>query len=533
MASVIGNEVPFTLLQAMAELSEEGLYRGLTHLQAAEFLYETSLFPERVYTFKHALTHEVAYGSLLHERRRALHARIVGALEALAGDRLAEQVERLAHHALRGEVWDKAFTYFHQAGTKMEAHAAYREAVTCFERALETLQYLPHERHMLEQTIDLRLELRQALVALSDFEHGFDHLREAEILAESLDDYQRLGRVYAFMTHYFGRIGNYPQALEYGQRAHALAVASGNVIDQASVHTYLGQIYHTLGDYRRALDCMRQSIASLQGELLYARHGLLFDSVWSRIWLVRCLAELGAFPDAFIYSQDAVQIAQSADHLLSVVYAQYELGSLATEQGDLSRAIPLLEHALASCRTADLFLWLPGITSCLGLAYARRGRITDALPLLDETVELLRSSRRADTLNMTTRLIEAYLRGGCLNHAFQLAEHDLRVSRDRQEQGWQAHVLHLLGDIAMHRDPPEIDQAEIHYQQALSLANELGMRPLQAHCHRGLGTLYRQTGQAEQARAELTTAIDMYRDMEMDFWLPETETALVAVEGKA
>jgi tetratricopeptide (TPR) repeat protein len=134
---------------------------------------------------------------------------------------------------------------------------------------------------------------------------------------------------------------------------------------------------------------------------------------------------------------------------------------------------------------------------------------------------------------MTTRLIEAYLLGGCLNHAFQLAERDLRVSRDRQEQGWQAHVLRLLGDIAMHRDPPDTTQAETHYQQALTLSNELGMRPLQAHYHRGLGGLYSQTGQMEQARAELSTAIDLYREMEMTFWLPETEAALAEVEGKA
>ena len=107
-AAVIGMEVPLALLQAIAELPEETLHRGLTHLQAAEFLYETRLFPEHAYTFKHALTHEVAYRSLLQERRRALHTQIVEALETLAGDRLADQVERLADHAVRGEVWDKA-----------------------------------------------------------------------------------------------------------------------------------------------------------------------------------------------------------------------------------------------------------------------------------------------------------------------------------------------------------------------------------------------------------------------------------------
>src|SRR5262249_45226598 len=124
-AAVIGTEVPLPLLQAIAELPEDAMYHGLAHLQAAEFLYETRLFPEREYTFKHALTHEVAYASLLQEQRRALHARIVESLESLAGDRVAEQVERLAHHALRGEVWEKALAYCRQAGEKAMTRSAH------------------------------------------------------------------------------------------------------------------------------------------------------------------------------------------------------------------------------------------------------------------------------------------------------------------------------------------------------------------------------------------------------------------------
>ena len=167
-AAVIGTEVPLPLLQAIAEMPEEALHRSLAHLQAAEFLYETRLFPEREYTFKHALTHEVAYGSLLQERRRALHARIVEALEALAGDRVAEQVERLAHHALRGEVWDKALAYCRQAGEKAMARSAHREAVGYFEQALSALAHLPETRDTREQAIDLRFALRTALLPLGE-----------------------------------------------------------------------------------------------------------------------------------------------------------------------------------------------------------------------------------------------------------------------------------------------------------------------------------------------------------------------------
>jgi tetratricopeptide (TPR) repeat protein len=129
-------------------------------------------------------------------------------------------------------------------------------------------------------------------------------------------------------------------------------------------------------------------------------------------------------------------------------------------------------------------------------------------------------------------LSEAYGRAGRVDEALNQAQRSLELAREHKEHGHEAYVRRLLGDIAAHRDPPDIDQAETHYQQALALANELGMRPLQAHCHRGLGTLYSQTGQSEPARAELSTAIEMYRDMDMTFWLPETEAVLAEVERR-
>jgi predicted ATPase len=171
-AAVIGTEVLFPLLQVIAELPEDTFHRSLTHLQAAEFLYETRLFPDHEYTFKYALTHEVAYSSLLQERRRVLHARIVEALEALAGDRVTKQVERMAQHAMRGEQWDKALVYCRQAGEKALARMAHREAVGFFEQALSALTHLPETRATREQAIDLRLALRSALFPSGDFGRG-------------------------------------------------------------------------------------------------------------------------------------------------------------------------------------------------------------------------------------------------------------------------------------------------------------------------------------------------------------------------
>src|SRR5882724_1167295 len=229
-AAVIGMEVPLPLLQAIVERPEAALHRGLAHLQAAEFLCETRLFPDHEYTFKHALTHEVTYGSLLQERRRTLHARIVEALEALTGDRVAEQVERLAHHALRGEVWEKALAYGRQAGEKAIARSASREALGYFEQALRPLQHLPERRDTREQAIDLRLALRSALLPSNDSRRILAYLCEAEVLAAAIDDHRRLGHISGYLSVQFRNTGAYDQAIAAGQRALALAASGGDTV---------------------------------------------------------------------------------------------------------------------------------------------------------------------------------------------------------------------------------------------------------------------------------------------------------------
>ena len=533
-AAVIGTEVPFALLQAIAELSEEELRRGLGHLQAAEFLYETSLFPELEYTFKHALTHEVAYGGLLQERRRALHARIVAASERLSADRLPEQAERLAQHAFRGEVWDKAVAYGRQAGTRAQTRSALREAVACFEQAVAALTHLPESRAMQEQAIDLRFDLRNALWALGEFGQMLDYLREAATLAEALDDQPRLGRVAVYMCRYFREIGDHNSAVESGHHALAVAETLGDFSLQVVANQYLGVAYHTLGDYRRAMGFLRKNVESLAGDLLRQYIGLTgVPAVNSRAWLVRCLAELGAFPEGIAYGEEMVRIAEAVDHPNSRIHEYLSVGFLSLRQGDFSRAIPVLERCLELCRVYDILLRIPDTASALGCAYACAGRVAEALPLLEEAEQ--RDAAMGTTGGHSLRVgyvSEAYLLAGRLQEAVQLAGRALDLARAHKERGHEAWALRLLGEIAAHQDPPEIEPAEHHYRQALALAEELGMRPLQAHCHLGLGTLYAKTGQREQARAELSTAIEMYRAMEMTFWLPQAEAALAEVEGR-
>jgi class 3 adenylate cyclase/tetratricopeptide (TPR) repeat protein len=534
-AAVIGTEVPLALLQTIAELPEVALHSGLAHLQAAEFLYEARLFPEPEYTFKHALTHEVAYGSLLLERRRVMHAHIVVALEALAGDRLTEHVERLAHHALRGEVWDKALTYFRQAGEKAMVRSAHREAVGYFEQAFSTLPHLPETRDTREQAIDLRLALRLALQPFGDLRRLQTYLREAEALAEALDDPRRLGTVSIRLSFDCFLMGVYDQAITAAQRALALATVSADVVPQALAHYHLGKAYQAQGDYRRAVDCLRQTVTFLDGPRRYERFGEAFvPAVMARFWLAECYAHLGTFAEGWAFGNEGLRIAEVVAHPGSLMFASWGIGRLALHQGGLHSALPQLERAVGIAQDADYPGYFPQIAATLGAAYSMAGRFADAMPLLMQVREWIRAMDRGGYPALFTLfsllVAEAYMLASRLDEARALAERGLTLARTHQERGRQAVALHLLSEIAARCEPPEQGQAEAYYRQALTLAKELSMRPLVAHCHLGLGKLYAQSRRRAEARAELSAAVELYRAMDMTFWLPQTEVALAQVE---
>jgi class 3 adenylate cyclase/tetratricopeptide (TPR) repeat protein len=528
-AAVIGTEVPWPLLQAIADTSEEALYRRLAQLQAAEFLYETSLFPEHAYTFKHALTHEVAYGGLLQEQRRFLHGRLVEALEALAGDRLDDQVERLAHHALRGEMWDKALAYGRQAGDKAQTRSAYREAVVCYEQALGASAQVSESRATTEQVIDLHLGLRTALNVLGEAPGRlFDHLRRAETLAQTCGDPLRLGLVYVDMGANCWLLGDAERAIDYGQRALALAATLGHVGLQARAHYILGQAYYDVGDYARAVESLGQNVEMLQGELLSERFGANGSvAVGSRAWLNWCHAELGAFMEGFAMAEEGLQIAETVNSPFSLGDACNGVSALYLRQGDVQRAIPVLERGMGLCQSWHIPLFLTWQAGALGVAYALEGRVAAGLALAEHGMELAMARGRARVLPlMVSRLSEAYLLAGRLEEARQRAVQAVELARQYKQRGWQAWALWLLGESTASQASPEGESAAGHYRQALALAEALGMRPLQAHCHRGLGTLYARQGQQEQARTALSTAIELYRAMEMRFWLPQAEATL-------
>jgi class 3 adenylate cyclase/tetratricopeptide (TPR) repeat protein len=515
-AAVIGTDVPFALLRAIADVPEAALHRSLAHLQAAEFLYETRLFPEPEYTFKHALTHEVAYGSLLLERRRGLHARLVEAIEALAPDRVGEQVvEHLAHHALRGEVWDKAVTYCQQAGARANDRAAFREAVAFFEQAFQTLAHLPEHGDTRVLAIELRLALGGSLNQLGEHGRCLALLGEAEALARALDDRARLGRVLARMTFILWATGDHDGAMAAGQQALALAAALGDSALQVETSQRLGQVYLSIGDFGRAAELLRLNVEAAD------RESSTPSTDWrinSRAWLADTLRNLGAFAEGRRHGEEALRLATLEGRANTPLVAHGCLGNLYLAHGDLEQAIRVLEQGLALCRASGSGTNLRTIAASLGYAYALQGRLAEGRALLEEASSVtIRTGALRGHAHRVTWLSEVCRLTGHGEEAWQHARQALDIARQQKARGDEAFALHQLGVVQTHADPPDATPAEAHYQQALALAEELGMRPPVAHCHLGLGRLYGQTGRGEQARAALTTAIDLYRTMDMTF----------------
>jgi len=295
-----------------------------------------------------------------------------------------------------------------------------------------------------------------------------------------------------------------------------------------------GRRLHAQGDYQRAIDCLGQTVAALDGARRRERSGQVFlPTVQSHAWLAWCHADLGTFAEGRALVDEGLRVAEAVAHPASLMMASWGIGLLAFRQGDLPRALPRLEQSVNICQDADLPLWFPWIAPALGAAYTLGGRIADAVPLLTQAIE---QTTAMDMIAMQAlchlSLGEAHALAGRLEEAYALAERALALAREHHERGNEAYALRLLGEIAARREPSQRDQAQARYRQALALAEELGMRPLVAHCHLALGTLSATIGRRAEARTEPSTAIDLYRAMDMRFWLPQAEVALAQLEAR-
>ena len=296
---------------------------------------------------------------------------------------MAEQVERLAHHALRGEVWDKALAYCRQAGARAHDHAAFHEAVASFEQALQALEYLHEHRDTRVLALDLRLSLVRSLNALGEYGRCLALLGEAEVLARALDDRARLGRVLAPMVVVLRMTGDLDGAMAAGQQALALAAELDESVLQMQATYNLGTAYYTIGDFGRAAELLLRTVEAADRE---AGTPSTDVRIQSQAWLARSLSALGAFAEGRRHGEEALRFATLAGRGITPIVAHSRLGHLYLAQGDLAHASRVLEQCLALCRASGNRNQLHTIVAGLGYAYALQGRLAEGRALLEEGI---------------------------------------------------------------------------------------------------------------------------------------------------
>ena len=351
--------------------------------------------------FAHDRIREVAYGRLLAPRRRLLHRAVAEALETAGSgpghatdvpprDRLGEQIEQLAHHALRGELWEKAVHYLRQAGTKAAARSALHDAQVCFAQALDALEPLPESRTNLEQAFEIRLELRPVLIQLGEYRQTLERLREAEALAERLNDDHRRGRVGAFMTNIHSRLDEPDEALVSGSRALEIAGRLGDLRLRILATTYLAQAHYYRGEYVRVVELATDNLAAMPLDWVYEFFGgSQPPSVNDRFRLLGSLAHLGRFAEAAVHEAEVIRLAGPTRHAYTVGLAYHAAGTLHLVKGDWATAHALIERQIAVLRTGNIVGELPTALAYSARALAYLGDATEALNRLRECEQLL------------------------------------------------------------------------------------------------------------------------------------------------
>ena len=526
-ASVIGKDVPFALLQTIADSSEDDLRRALGHLQAAEFLYEASIFPDLEYTFKHALTHEVAYGSVLQDRRRRLHARIVEAIEALYPERLAEHVERLALHASRAQAWEQAIAYGRQAGLKAHARCSYAQAAKYLEEALDAVSRLSDDVRRSEAAFDVRYELASALSPLGDHPRCLALIDEALDLAHGLGDRRRIAVAASRKGNVLCLTGDPAGGLPFARDALRAAEGLDDPLLRVRLDWYLGLALQLLGDFPRAIDAFRDAVALLPGDLLRQHPGGPGQppGLTAQSWLAFCLAEQGAFDEALELGEQASAAAEALGLAYSIGMAAWGYAYATMLRGELSKAVTVSDRVAAICAHAGIPQLVTSWSASLGYARVLSGDVVEGVSTLQYSRDTIANNRYMEA-QFLAWLAHGQALAGRFPEALASVHTALDLAQRGSQRGQEAWALRILGEVALLATPGDANLAADYFRKAADLGTELRMRPTVAHCHLGLGRLYRQTGKSDQAQEHLTIATTMYREMDMRFYLDQAEAEM-------
>lgn len=513
-ASIVGEEITPGLLQAITDLPGQVLVGLLADLERADFVNQDHTASSERFVFRHALTHEVAYSSLLYSTRQALHARLVSAIEDQYRDRLEEHIDKLAHHAVHGELWSKAINYLRLAGNKALERSAYTAARIPFEQAIAILEKQPRTPENAKLGIDIRLMMRAIFGATGDYDRLDRYLLEAEALAESIGDSLRLAQVNVAKALTSNFRGDLDASIQCGVRARDLAGNIGNHTVSLAATVYIGQARMWRGDFKQAVDLLDGN-SWTKGALRHER--IITTGTTSVLWLGMLgasAAYLGDFARAALICKEACGIADEGRRPYDVALAYWYAGFVASHQGDVCKALIALEHAWGVCNSNQVYSLVPILGTTLGYTYALSSRKADGIKHLEQAVGFSCKANfaYAEAWSTTYRGF-ANAVAGQYAHTFKDANRALELARNHKFRAVEAAALRLLGEYYLHGATRDAIVAEVQYALGSEIASELGLRPELAHCLRGLAEARFTLGRSGEAQIALERSRKLCNEM--------------------
>ncbi len=486
-ASALGSRFSQLVLHRMFADQSAAAFQGqLARLRAAGLL-RRDRFADGEDGFAHALIQEVTYNGLPRQRRRDLHAGIVGTIAAIDTEYVAEQAETMAFHALRGEVWDAVAVHARRAGQRAAGRSAYREAAAFFEQAIAAYEHLPTSAHALTEQIDLRFELRNSLFPTSGIGRSLVYSQQAEWLALQLGDNHRLGWATAFHARDLTLLGRPSEALHVARRALDVAGADDDMV--ATIQSYIALAGYYRGDYTQSATTMRTLVETVERRDRMRRLGMPGPAaVFFRGWLAWALARLGRAEEAEAATIVMRQLAEESTQPLCVTVAHLGWGFTLTHAGRLEEAREELQAGMDLCRRWEFFAWFTNIASCLGHVLSRLGECEAGIDLLEQAIARTRASGiLVSHAHELAWLAEALDRKGDHAEAVRQAEAAIAVARSHEERGNEALARVVLAEALMNTgDAPE---SLIQFRASLGAATECRMAPLIVRCRAGLSVL--------------------------------------------
>jgi len=536
VASVIGRDFAYRILQTITGMQQE-LKSCLLNLQELEFIYEKSLFPELEYIFKHALTQEVAYNSLLLKRRKEIHDRIGKAIEELYADRLEEFYEILAHHYSRAENLEKAYQYLRLSSIKAGLRSSWWESVGLGREAIDVLRRMPDTDENKRRNVEIRLLLSGPMTPLGFPADALQIIEEGARLAEELGDSRSLANLWGTMSMYHNMRGDALQAYEFSEKAFQAAERSGDVELVATNGFELITACHTRREFSRVVEVAPRILELVEKAQMQRRCDLgkyLNFNLYSGIlaWYGLALAYLGDFDRGQAMCERACHFAEEIGNMPASAFAEGGYMGLLIAKGDGKHALEHIEKMIRYAEQAQQLALLWMATTFLGHAYYLLGDLDAAREQFERRLENYRSTEYAWFLSFNyCGLAMVYLDCGDLKNARSNIEETLTVSQRDGDRMYAGPATVALGSLVGKAEPSQSARAEEYILQGIKMIEELKVKPYLAEGYLALGELYADTGQEERALEILKKAHGMFQDMGMDYWLARTQSALEKLQS--